>query len=481
MTERNPCELLNLDREQMRSFGYRVIDTLVDHFEELPKKSIGRKGGRDALERQLREPLPQKGGDPEAILDVVRNDVMRNILQVNHPRFFAFIPSPSNFVSVMADALASGFNVFAGTWLEGSGPAEVELVVLDWLRQLCGLPETAGGLFVSGGSAANLTALALARDLKLEGRLDKGVVYCSDQTHASNERGLRVLGLKPSQLRRLPSDENFRLSLPDLRRAIDSDRAEGKVPFSVVANAGTTNTGAIDPLPEIAALCRNENLWLHVDGAYGAAAVLSHKGRDHLKGLSEVDSLALDPHKWLFQPYEIGCLLVRNRRWLRDNFHVLPEYLIDVDPAQEEVNFYDYGIQLTRSFRALKLWFSFKVFGLEDFSKSVDRGFELAEEAEGAIRESELLKVTTPAQMGIVTFRFEPPQAGARDVDDINQRIVHEMIEDGFAMVSTTKLRERTVLRMCTINPRTTSSDIRETVEKIATIGARLAGLRHRC
>jgi glutamate/tyrosine decarboxylase-like PLP-dependent enzyme len=472
-----PHESLSLDRQQMQRLGYRVVDMLIEHFEDLPGKPIGRKASRYELEGRLRESLPHEGGDPEAIFETMQNVVLHNILQVNHPRFFAFIPSPGNFVSVLADALASGFNVFAGTWLEGSGPAQVELVVLDWLRELCGLPDTAGGLFVSGGSVANLTALALARDVKLQGRSERGVVYCSDQMHASNERALRILGLQREQLHKLPSDEGFRLPLPDLERSIDSDRIEGKVPFCVVASAGATNTGAVDPLPDLAALCKRENLWLHVDGAYGAAAVLARRGREQLRGLELADSLTLDPHKWLFQPYEIGCLLVRDRRLLRDNFHMLPEYLVDVDPAREEVNFYDYGIQLTRSFRALKLWLSFKIFGLDSFSKAVDRGFELAEEAERSIWKSALLSVVTPPQMGIVTFRFVLPEGMDGDLEDINQRIVAEMIADGFAMVSTTTLRGRTVLRMCTINPRTTTSDIRETVDKIEAAGRRLAGL----
>jgi glutamate/tyrosine decarboxylase-like PLP-dependent enzyme len=378
-------------------------------------------------------------------------------------------------VSVLADALVSGYNVFAGTWLEGSGPAQVELVVLDWLRELCGLPDTAGGLFVSGGSVANLTALALARDIKLQGRSERGVVYCSDQTHASNERALRILGLRREQIHKIPSDEGFRLLPPKLQHALVSDRQEGKVPFCVVASAGTTNTGAVDPLPELAELCKRESLWLHVDGAYGAAAVLTRRGREQLRGLELVDSLALDPHKWLFQPYEIGCLLVRDRRLLPDRFHMLPEYLVDVDPAREEVNFYDYGIQLTRGFRALKLWLSFKAFGADSFRAAVERGFELAEEAESSIRESSHLRVVTPAQMGIVTFRFEPPSGTGGDSEYIHQLIVPELIADGFAMVSTTTLRDRTVLRMCTINPRTTSSDIRDTVAKIESIGKRLA------
>ena len=430
---------------------------------------------RQQLEDLLCEPLPEKGRDPEEVLGRVEQIVLRNMLHVDHPRFFGFIPSPSNFVSIMAETLSSGFNVFAGTWLEGSGAAQIELVTLNWLRQLCGLPETAGGLFVSGASAANLTAMALARDVHLRGRLDKGIVYCSDQTHSSVERGLRVVGIQPSQVHKLTSDEHFRISLKTLRRSIEEDRSLGKMPYCVVATAGTTNTGSVDPLPELAELCREEELWLHVDGAYGVSAVFSERGRELLTGLDQVDSLTLDPHKWMFQPYETGCLLVRDRSLLRERFHVLPEYLRDLDPLEEEVNFYDYGIQLTRSFRALKPWLSLQVFGFENFKKAVDRGFELAEMAERRVRASSRLALVTPAQMGILTFRFEPSGTSGGTADELHRRIVSEMIQDGFAFVSSTELRGRTVLHMCTINPRTTEDDIHRTIEKIEATGERLA------
>ena len=470
-------ESFQLSASEMRELGYRVIDMIIDHVERLPGETVGKKGSRVELETALHEPIPEFGQDPDAVLDVVENTVLSNILSTDHPRFFGFIPSPSNYVSVLADALAAGFNVFAGTWLEGSGPAQIELTTIDWLRQLCGLPETSGGLFVSGGSAANLTGLALARDLKLRelDDLTKGTIYYSDQTHASMDRGLRVLGFKTEQIRRLESDEEYRLPLSDLKDAVVADRSEGKLPFCVVANAGTTSTGTVDPLPELVEFCREEDLWLHVDGAYGAAAVISSEGRRNLEGLGEVDSVSLDPHKWLFQPYEIGCVLVRDRGLLPKSFHTLPEYLIDTRPAEEEINFYNYGIQLTRGFRALKLWFSLKTFGLENFRKAIDRGMDLARIAEKRVRESSTVKLFSPAQMGILTYRFEPPRETDLDVDRLNERIVDALVIDGTALVSSTILKGRTVLHMCTINPRTTLRDIHDTIDRIEAIGARLA------
>ena len=469
-------ESLTLSREEMRALGYRVVDILVEHLAELPDKPVTRKAGRAGLEARLREPLPEHGADALAVLDQVERDVLDNIMHLDHPRFFAFVPSPGNFVGAMADALAAGFNVFAGTWLEASGPAQIELVAIDWLRQACGLPDSAGGLFVSGGSMANITALAVARHVKLGNRDADGVVYCSDQTHSSIERGMRVLGFRDDQLGRVPSDDRFRLDVPALQRAVEADRRAGRLPFCVVANAGTTNTGAIDPLPALATYCRQEGLWLHVDGAYGAAAALCERGRDLLQGLGEADSLALDPHKWLFQPYEIGGVLVRQARWLRETFHILPEYLADTEGQAGEVNYCDRGIQLTRGFRALKLWMSLKVFGAAGFRAALNRGFELAETAEAVARGLPDWEVVTPAQLGIVTFRYAPPGVAAEELERLNQALVDGMIADGFAMVSSTVLRGQTVLRLCTINPRTTADDVRETLARLDGIGRGMVG-----
>ena len=467
-------DALNLSREEMRALGYRVVDMLIEHFETLPAKPVTRRADRATLEMRLRESLPEHGANASEVLGQLQRDVFDNIMHVDHPRFFAFVPSPSNFVGVMADTLASGFNVFAGTWLEASGPTQIELVTIDWLRQACGLPDSAGGLFVSGGSMANITALAVARHTRLGDRVEGAVVYCSDQTHSSIERGLRVLGFQSDQLRKIQSDDHFRLDVSALGQAVEMDRAAGRVPFCIVANAGTTNTGAIDPLSKLVSYCRQENLWLHVDGAYGAAAVLCEQGQALMEGLGDVDSLSLDPHKWLFQPYEIGCVLVRNERWLTETFHILPEYLQDIEEKRGEVNFCDRGIQLTRGFRALKLWMSFKVFGRSGFQKALNRGFELAELVEATVRELPNWEVVTPAQMGIVTFRYVPEGMTIEKLNWLNRQLVEEMIADGFAMISSTVLMGRTVLRMCTINPRTTKADVREVIERLDFTGKRL-------
>jgi glutamate/tyrosine decarboxylase-like PLP-dependent enzyme len=300
------------------------------------------------------------------------------------------------------------------------------------------------------------------------------MVYGSDQTHSSIERGLRVLGFEGGQFRTIPSDSQYRLDVAALRRAVEADRAAGRIPFCVVANAGTTNSGAVDPLPALAALCREEDLWLHADGAYGVAAVFCERGRTLLQGLGEVDSLSVDPHKWLFQPYEAACVLVRKEPWLRQVFHILPEYLEDTVGREGEVNFGDRGVQLTRGFRALKLWMSLQVFGRAGFEAAVNRGFELAERTERAVDELSGWEVVTPAQMGVVTFRRVPAGMPAEQVNRLNRELVDEVIADGFAMISSTVLGGRTVLRLCTINPRTTEDDVRQTVGRLARLADRV-------
>lgn len=454
----NDKQTLELTREQMRTMGYRVIDMIVEHHARLAAIPVRQPATRVELEERIPDGFPEEGVSSDEILSHLERDVFPNVMHVDHPRFFAFVPSPGNFVAAMGDALASGFNVFEGTWLGGAAASLVEHRTIDWLRAECGLPPGTDGLMLSGGSMANLTALAMARHAR-----GGGCVYFSDQTHSSVERALRVLGFAAEDIRKLPADESSRLPVAALRAAIALDRAALRKPFCVIANAGTTNTGAVDLLPELSALCRTEDLWLHADGAYGSAAVLCEAGRRALRGLDLVDSLSLDPHKWLFQPFEIGCVLVREGQLLKDAFRILPEYLQDVHRMEEAINYCDRGVQLSRGFRALKLWMSLQYFGVKAFRAAVARGFELAQIAEERLRENPRWEILSPAQMAIVAFRYRfDSESGAR-----HQRLVDATFADGFAGVSSTALGGDAALRLCTINPRTTDLDIRDTIARL--------------
>ena len=451
---------LALSAEEMRRFGYRVIDLLVDHFANIDRGQVGAKEDPGKLVPLFAGDPPENGRDLNELLAQLEREVFPNNLHVDHPRFFAFVPGPNNFISTMADAMSAGFNIFNGTWFGGSAAAAVELGVVRWLARTCGFPETAGGLFVSGGSMANLTGLVAARNALLQDRIDGATVYFSDQTHSSVQRALHVIGFLREQMRKLPTDENFRLPTKTLRTAIDEDRAKGLRPFCVVANAGTTNTGAIDPLGELSDLAAAEKMWLHVDGAFGAASVLSDRGRALLRGIERADSISLDPHKWLFQSFECGCVLVRDVDLLRSAFQIKPDYLRDVHRNPDEFNPGDHGVQLTRSFRALKVWLSLQAFGVSAFREAITRGFELAEIAERELRMRKGWEILSPAQMATVCFRFG-------DDDDLQTKLVDVMMRDGYALLTSTRLRGLASLRLCTINPRTTEQDIVETIERL--------------
>ncbi len=474
---RKPHATLELTPDELRKLGYAVIDEMVNHYYGMMDEAVTHTADRATLESLLREPIPQRPTPPEQVLEQAINDVFGHVMYTEHPRFFAFVPSPSNAVSAIADMLAAGYNAFAGTWLEASGAAMVEVQTLEWLLELVGLPtDTGGGIFTSGGSLANLTALHAARHAHCADDDTRGVIYYSDQTHSSVDRATRIMGLRPGQVRRLPSDGDFRLRVDDLRRAIAADRANGLTPFCVVANAGTTNTGTVDPLIELADLCAEETIWLHVDAAYGGASVLSEQHKSLLAGIERADSVTVDPHKWLFQPYELGCLLVRDRRKLRQAFLLVPEYLKDTDKGEENVNFYDYGVQLTRGFRALKLWMSLKVFGLDAFRQAVDWGFEQAEIAAQFLAQNPRWQVVAGPQMGVINFRYVPEREMSPEaVDALQQAIVNEIVASGWAMIATTILKGKKVIRLVLINPRTTTDDIRETIDRLAASGERLS------
>ncbi len=454
-------QTLTLSKEEMRVMGYRVIDVLVEHLATLQDQPVGATGEPAELLKRFSGPAPEEGVSFDSLLDTVQADVLADTMHVNHPRFFAYVPGPSNYVSVLAEALATGFNVFAGTWISGSGAAAVELQTIGWLRELCGMPEGAGGLFVSGGTMANLTGLAAARQVKLGEHDARAVVYCSDQVHSAISKSLRLLGFFPEQVRILKSDDHFRLPLNDLVTAIERDRSKGKRPFCIVATAGTTNTGAVDPIADLAELARSRNLWLHVDGAYGAASVICERGKSLLQGLGEADSLSLDPHKWMFQPFETGCILVRRAADLTSTFRVLPEYLKDTHSVTDQINLTDYGLQLTRSFRALKLWMSIRYFGLAAFRAAVERGFELAEFAESQIRQMPGWEIVTGSQMGVVCFRYKGHD------EAFHLKLVQRVIADGYALITSTNLRGVTSLRMCLINPRTSEDDINQSLTRL--------------
>lgn len=460
--------------EEMRRLGYAAVDRVVGLWEALRESPPAGGGDRAAMERLFREPLPREGRPLDELMDRFTRDMAPNSLRVNHPRFFAFVPGSPVFPAVLGDFLAAGANVFAGTWLGSPAAATVELVVIDWFKEMLGLPAPAEGLLVSGGSMANWTALAAARGRAAEampglaagedpaGELAaRGVWYTSDQRHASVDRAIRLLGFAAGALRVLPSDGRFRARPEAFASAIRADRAAGRLPLGIVAHGGATNTGAVDPLDALADLAAAENLWLHVDAAYGGFAALTARGRRALAGIGRADSLALDPHKWLFQTFECGCVIVREPGRLERTFSLRAGYMREVPPSGPEVTFTDRGLQLSRSFRALKVWLTLKAYGVEALAAAIDRALDLTAAAARLLVERGFDLVAEPS-LGIVAFRLR----GASDEEQ--DALIARLNGGGEVMLTSTTLGGRPALRLCILSPWTTEEDVRRAVELLA-------------
>lgn len=459
---------LELSKEEMRDFGYKVVDAVIEHFETQNRKLPVANASRMEMDQLFSENIPENPMPAEEVLNFVLENVMAKSNVMSHPKSYAFVPGPSNYISVMSDTLATGFNIFAGGWVGSPAAAGLEISTLNWMLKLFNFPiKNGGGIFTSGGSMANLTALTTARKVKCGEDFSKAIIYLSDQAHSSNIKAINILGFKKEQVRIIPTDMEFKFSINKLKNAIAKDILEGFQPFCLIASSGTTNTGTVDPLDELAAICKKENIWLHVDGAFGAAAILSKHGKKLLKGIEKADSLTIDPHKWLFQPYEIGCLLVQNHKWLSGTFTEKPVYLRDIEGNPSEINFYDHGIELTRHFRALKFYMSIKTFGLKAFRKAIDYNIYLAEQVESELRKSPLWEVVSPATLAIINFRYNPVNEKWTEekLNQINQKIAAKMMASREALLVTTILQSQVVLRMCLINPRTRIADVKETLQ----------------
>jgi glutamate/tyrosine decarboxylase-like PLP-dependent enzyme len=459
--------------EQQRAWAQAVADFVLEHWRSLPEQAIGQSASRARLEALLRQPPPELGQDFREVLAEFAEKVAAHAFRINHPRFFAFVPAAPSLPSMLGDWLCAGTNFFAGVWLEAAGVAQVELLVLDWFKEWLDCPPETQGVLTGGGSEANLIALTVARDELPFADRARAVLYVSEQRHWSVDRAARIIGLHPDQIRGIPIDAAFRLRPAALAELVASDRAAGRLPWAVVANAGATNTGAVDPLMLLADLCAEQALWLHVDAAYGWPAVLIPEGRQELAGIGRADSITLDPHKWFAQTYEAGCVLIREGRRLTDSFALRPDYMQDVLPGAGEVNFADHGIALTRRFRALKIWLSVKVLGLGWFRALIDRGCRLADFAESLLRDSPEFQVLCPRHLSTLCFRLLPPNVdfSESELNALNLALVESLRLTGRAFLSSTLLHGRVALRLCFVNWRTTARDVEETIVLLARLG----------
>ena len=460
---------LQLDPEQMRRMGYQVVDMLVDRIAALADGPVLQTATREEMEARLAEPAPMLGRDFAGLLARLDEDVLPFVGHFDHPRFFGYIPGAGTWPAALGDLIASATNIDAGAWREAAGPSQLELTVLEWFRTWIGYPPEAAGVLVSGGSAANLTAIACAREALIGPMSPRIVAYAGDQTHSSVARAARHLGFRPDQVRVLPTDARFRVRPSDLAAAMDADVASGRIPFMVIANAGSTSTGAVDPLVAIARICRERGVWLHVDGAYGAFAVLTERGRSALEGIQLADSVTLDPHKWLAMPFEVGCLMVRDGATLERAFELHPEYLTDRRSGAPTVNFADRGLQLTRASRAIKVWLAIQTFGLEAFRDTIDRSIDLTLDAQQRIEADPRLELITPASLGVLTFRRRGAAGETPEVvDRRNEALVATLAAAGDVLLTSTLIGGRYAIRLCVLNHTSGEDDVAHALERVA-------------
>ena len=462
--------VLRMAPEDMRRLADKATEALIDRLAGLSSERPWDGDFRDVLERQLGTAPPEDGRSADEVLEQVLRDVLPYAARLDHPRFFGFVPSAPTWPGIVADYLSAGFNINSCTWLVSSGTSQLELVVVDWMRGWIGYPETAGGLITSGGSAASVEALVAAREAA--GHPERPAVYMSDQSHSALKRAALVAGVRREHIRLVASDDDFRMDMDELGRCMADDRANGMQPIAVCANAGTAGTGAIDPLVALSDFCSREGLWLHVDAAYGGFALVTPDGKQLLTGIERADSVGIDAHKWFFQPYEAGALMVKNATHLEDAFAIGHDVLQDTVWGANHPNFADRGLQLSRTARALKIWMSVQTFGMVAFREAVQKGLDMSRRAEAYVEASPVLELMTPVSLGIVCFRVNPGDGrDEHSLDDINRNVLAQVFWDELAFFSSTSLKGVFTLRMCIINHTTTWDDVRRTLDLVERFG----------
>ena len=475
------------DWSEFRALAHRMVDDTVDYLSSVRERPTW-VAPSAAARAHLQGPAPWKGAGLERtyaeFLEHVRPYTTGNI----SPRFWGWVQGSGAPVGVLADLLAAAMNPNAADF--DHSPALVELQVIEWFREIMGFPAGSSGLLVSGGSAANLTALTVARNAQIEGMRERGVdnergrltVYASQETHSSLRKAVEVLGLGEASLRLIRTTGEYTIDMDALRRTLAHDRAHGMRPFCIVANAGTVNTGAIDPIAALADVCERERLWLHVDGAFGALGMLAPSLRPELKGLERANSVIFDFHKWLYAPYEAACVLVRSGPAHREAFSVTPAYLQQLASgvANAPLRFSEYGVQLSRSFRALKVWMAIKADGLEKYARLIEQNVAQARHLTARVEASPQLELLAPTALNVVNFRYRPQGPGREglsetQLDEVNRRILLHLQDSGFAVPSSTVLQGRFSLRCAIVNHRSTLADFDALVDEVLRLGSQFA------
>lgn len=452
--------------DDMRAMGHRMVDDVIHYLQTIRQRPVWREMPQESKNQFLHN-LPQEPTD----IDQVYSDFLTHILPYNkgnvHPRFWAWVQGTGMPFAVLADMLASAMN--ANVTIGEQSAMYVDQQVINWCKEMMHFPDTASGMLVSGASMANLTALLVARNTKLAGVREEGmsnlaskpVLYCSTEAHSCIEKSAEAIGVGRNGVHKIPVDQNFQMQIPVLRLQISKDLQDGLHPFAIVANVGTVNTGAIDDLDALLEVANEFGLWLHVDGAFGALAGLTPEFSHILNFISRADSIAFDLHKWLYMPYEVGCVLIREKEKHRNAFANNPTYLIQhsrgLASGLDSLN--NYGIELSRGFKALKVWMALREHGIEKMAGQIQKNIEQARYLAEMVRQHALLQLMAPVSLNIVCFRFAVPTFTQVQNDMLNQEIVMRLQEQGIASPSYTILDKSYCIRVAITNHRSIKAD----------------------
>ncbi|MEZ4864228.1 MAG: aminotransferase class V-fold PLP-dependent enzyme [Caldilineaceae bacterium] len=467
---------LNMRGAEFRQLGYALVDRIAELFEELPQRPVTSGESPQAIRQLLgAATLPENGAPAEDLLAEATDLLFDHSLFNGHPKFWGYITAAAAPIGVLADFLAAAVNPNVGAFTLSPMATEIEAQTVRWIADLIGYPRNAGGLLVSGGNMANFVCFLAARKAKAPWDLQKEgiaagdqrlVAYVSQETHTWIDKAADLFGLGANAVRWIRVDANQQMDVAALEEQISADRDAGLLPFLVVGTAGTTGTGAVDPLPTIATICRKYDLWFHVDGAYGAPAATLPDAPPDLLGLREADSIALDPHKWLYSPLEAGCALVRNPDHLVETFSHHPTYY-NFDGIQEDapINYYAFGMQNSRGFRALKVWLALRQVGRAGYVEMIRDDITLAQALHRAIGDHAALQAVTQS-LSITTFRFVPPDLpndptlAEPYLNKLNEALLNRLQTSGAAFVSNALVDGQYLLRACIVNFRTTLADV---------------------
>ncbi len=473
---------LDFDRDSFEKYLHQTVDIVSELYEEKLNRRVFAGKTPDEVLSAFDELLPESETSVESLLEQVRTDVIGSATMNIGPRYFGYITGGGNQVAIMGDMISSALNQNNLKWHSSPISTEMEKLVIRWISQFIGYPDSAAGAILDGGSTANFNCLAVARkNMADEGVAETGMyglkpmtIYVSEEGHSSFDKAVDMLGIGKKYLRKIPVNDQFQIETEKLEATIEEDRLAGLNPICVIGIAGTTNTGAIDDLEALADIAIKHGMWYHVDAAYGGPAAAVDSVRSQFSGLEKADSVVINPHKWLYVPFEAACILVKEPVKLRKTFSHLPDYLKSDNADDGRTDMMEYQLPLTKSFKSLKVWMTLKAYGAKRLRETIQSDIDKATYLVELIQKSEDFELLAPVPLSIVCFRYTPQGLSEKQLEKVNQRLISEIETDGRIFLTGTRLNSKTALRVCIINPRTTRKDLGLVLDVIRDIGKEL-------